>query len=100
MDTLTKFFSDGFFLHPELTLLEKVTPELTNHNYFYSFGYRGLNILGREYHGVKHGEDVVYLFPITDDYFATTILNWTISDKSTRKLMVDLWTSFAINGLV
>ena len=99
LESLTRFFTDGFFVYPEITLLEKVTPQVTSSVYFYAFGYRGFSE-NRDYHinGIVHGEDDFYLFPITSDDFSTPKLNWTASDKLMRKLMVDLWTSFAISG--
>ena len=66
--------------------------------YFYSFGYRGSSTLFSidtnitENFGVAHGDELIYLFPMSNTITPTK------TDKYVTDLMVDLWTSFAING--
>ena len=76
-------------------------PQLTSPVYYYVFDYRGFSEI-RDYdegiRGIIHGEDNFFLFPITSNNYPIPKLHWTASDKSMRKLMVDLWTSFAISG--
>lgn len=63
-------------------MVQKVTPKMKNPNYLYSFGFASSS----ENNGVAHGSEVDYLFP-----FSTVNLQMS-------EIMVDLWTSFAING--
>ncbi|XP_043475410.1 esterase FE4-like [Leptopilina heterotoma] len=79
---LTEVISDGGFIYPELRMVQKVTPKMKNPNYLYSFGFA----FSPENNGVAHGSDVEYLFPSSN-------VNLQMSE-----IMVDLWTSFAING--
>lgn len=104
MNRVSKFYSDGSFFYPQIRLLEKITSRIRNNIYFYNFGYRGaLNmatigeIKGNT--GVTHGDDVLYLFPVTST-FTTTNANFTAGDEKISRLMVDFWTSFATNGYI
>ncbi|XP_043467740.1 esterase FE4-like [Leptopilina heterotoma] len=103
LSRMTKFFSDGAFFYPQVRLLEKVTPRMRNKNYFYNFGYRGALSLtalsgDKKNYGVSHGDDILYLFPITYSTITTTNKNFTGSDEKISRLMVDYWTSFATSG--
>lgn len=66
--------------------------------YAYSFGYRAdeslisLNYGLKGNIGVTHSEEVMYLFPFV------SLNNTKKVDQNMINLMVDLWTSFAING--
>ena len=85
-------------------MLEKVVPNMKNPIYFYSFGYRGTfsgtsTATGDNKNvGVSHADDLIYLFPTSPKKFKMPGLKMTAKDKSVIDLMVDLWTSFAING--
>ena len=85
-------------------MLDKVASKITNPIYFYSFAYRGTfsgtsKALGDNRNiGVSHGDELIYLFPMSPKIFKTPELKMTATDKSVIDLMVDLWTSFAING--
>lgn len=87
-------------------MLQKVTPRMNSSNYFYNFGYLG-TVLGpysrmknNGNHGVGHEEEVRYIFSVPSQLLKFTNLNHTKIDTSISKLMVDMWTSFASNGLV
>lgn len=82
LEGLTETFSDGAFVYPELRMVQKVTPKMKNSNYLYSFGFAS----SPQDNGVPHGSEVAYLFPFSN-------VNLQMS-----QIMVDLWTSFAING--
>ncbi|XP_043467739.1 esterase FE4-like [Leptopilina heterotoma] len=102
LDSLTRFIGDGLFLHPQVRMIEKVTPVNRNPNYFYNFAYRGSMSItmmdGNQANiGVDHGDDALYLFPVTINNFRITHLNFTTNDDYVSKLMIDLWTSFATN---
>ena len=94
---VTKFITDGFFLYPEKKLADTITQKLKEPVYFYNFGYQGSqeskNSLVKNYEDamVGHAHELQYLFPQN-----STTLRGT--DANTSNLMVDLWTSFAING--
>lgn len=66
--------------------------------YLFLFGYRGnesLVILQngiRENVGVIHAEELLYLFPYVPLEKTKNV------DQKVIDLMVDMWTSFAING--
>ncbi|XP_051154447.1 uncharacterized protein LOC127277388 [Leptopilina boulardi] len=103
LNIISKFLSDSSFFYPEIRLLEKVTPRMKNNNYLYNFGYRGtLNMAAiggiKDNTGVSHGDDILYLFPITSVTFVTTNANFTGNDEKISRIMVDFWTSFATNG--
>ncbi|XP_043467738.1 juvenile hormone esterase-like [Leptopilina heterotoma] len=102
LNRVSKFYSDGSFFYPQIRLLEKIQPRMKSNIYFYNFGYRGAlsmaaigGIKGNS--GVTHGDDILYLFPITST-FTTTNSNFTGGDEKISRLMVDFWTSFATNG--
>ena len=67
--------------------------------YLYSFGYCGNESLIslqyglKENIGVSHSEELIYLFPFLVPLNITNKV-----DQEMINLMVDLWTSFAING--
>lgn len=81
-------------------MVEKVTPERKNPNYFYNFGYRGtmsLTEIGgdRRNLGVSHADELLYLFPM--QYRSLQNIRFSKTDEKISRIMVDLWTSFAIN---
>lgn len=94
--------SDGFFLYPEVRLLETVEPKMKNSIYFYSFEYRGTysRNANKDHKnlGVGHGDELTYLFPEPPARFASEYLNYAKNDEYVIDLIVDLWSSFAING--
>ena len=75
-------------------MLEIVTPKITSPNYFYSFGYQ----FSKSRLGVAHGDDVIYLFNLSFGSNEIPDVNTTTADLLMSKIMVDFWTSFAING--
>ncbi|XP_043470033.1 venom carboxylesterase-6-like isoform X1 [Leptopilina heterotoma] len=83
LKSLTDTFSDAAFLYPELRLVQKTTPRMRNSNYLYSFGLANSS----PNTGVGHGGELPFLFPLLVN------VNLNVS-----QILVDLWTSFAING--
>ena len=88
-----------------MEMLEKIAPTFKSAIYFYSFGYRGTAsiysaIENNRNLGVAHGDEVLYLFPFSSTSFGLPELNFTKTEKSVSELMIDLWTSFVINGCV
>lgn len=81
LKSLTDTFSDAAILYPELRSVQK-TSRMRNSNYLYSFGlsYSSTNTQ------VGHGGELPFLFPLIN-------VNLNVS-----QILVDLWTSFAING--
>lgn len=88
------------FLYPDEILIKKVAKTTESPFYRFKFGYRGtmnriyLIFNTKENFGVGHSNDVLYLFnygPLHD---------MTQSDEYISMVMIDLWTSFAINGYV
>ncbi|XP_033228892.1 uncharacterized protein LOC117180505 [Belonocnema kinseyi] len=102
--SMTKFMTDAFFLYPQVKLLERSAKTMQNPFYSYSFGYRGTFskssiILGNNRNiGVSHADELIYFFPINSTNFGLPNLCLSQADESMIDLMVDLWTSFAING--
>lgn len=74
--------------------------------YVYSFEYRGTfsftsNALRKNSNiGVCHTDELTYLFPSEPRTFGleNSNLNLSSTDEIMIDTMVDLWTSFAING--
>ncbi|XP_051154450.1 uncharacterized protein LOC127277391 [Leptopilina boulardi] len=98
-----KIFSDGSFQYPEIKMLDQITPNIKNPTYFYHFIYRGetstfSNFFSNDNFGASHGDDLLYLFPIT--YFIVNRRDTDLSNNSRKmsNLMIDLWTSFTTNG--
>ncbi|XP_046628117.1 juvenile hormone esterase-like [Neodiprion virginianus] len=102
-DNLTVLATDVYFLYPTYDALRQQFSTSVNPQYFYIFDYRG--VLSYTYqltgntvdYGVTHGDDLVYLFP-NSELFSS--LNETRSEKDYEmvNIMVELWTSFAIEG--
>ena len=71
--------------------------------YLYSFGFRGTISLYSAIQknrnlGVGHGDEVLYLFPLSPKDFRLPNSQPTGKDLLIREIMIDLWTSFAIEG--
>ena len=85
-------------------MLEKVTPNIKSHAFFYSFGYRGsYSVTNKETGdnsniGVSNADELLYLFNKFSTHNGSPTVNLTKQDESMIDIMVDLWTSFAING--
>ncbi|XP_033228530.1 esterase E4-like [Belonocnema kinseyi] len=95
----TTFVGDSGFYYPQLILIEKMEKFSKSPFYFYSFGYLSLNMSKifskfdiKDPLGVAHAEDLSYLFP------KENLKEISKNDEKILKLMIDLWTSFAING--
>lgn len=103
MRNATRFISDAFFFYPQLKMLRTVTPKMKNFNYFYNFGYRGTfgftNVTtgNNKNIGVSHTDELNYLFKSYPQDFGLKS-NYTKKDEFIIDVMIDLWTSFAING--
>lgn len=64
--------------------------------FFYTFDYNGEITLSRNnsfQKGVLHADDLIYLFPTPDGNQLNS------NDIKVSQIIVDLWTSFAIDGL-
>ena len=97
MADYTKFVSDSGFFYPELLLVEKMAKVAKSPSYFYSFEYEGnMTMYSEDYKnqvkGVPHAAELYYLFPRS--YPRPLSKN----DENVIDIMIDLWTSFAING--
>lgn len=85
-------------------MLQEVTPTKKNPIYAYLFGYRGefsntINVLGDNRNiGVNHMDELIYLFPLKCISRKLAHKNLKGNDLFMNKVMVDFWTSFAING--
>lgn len=85
------------FKGPVLKAAQAHAKYYANQTYLYTLDHIGKNSLtyglpidSPFYKGVQHGDESYYLFPLAP-------LNR--EDTQIAKLMVDLWTSFAINGV-
>ncbi|XP_043467862.1 juvenile hormone esterase-like [Leptopilina heterotoma] len=104
LDTYTNIASDGIFNYPAIRMLDQIEPKMKSPNYFYRYIYRGknsllTNILSNENFGAGHAGEIVYLFPIQYFFINRTDAYFTDNDRMMSKITVDLWTSFAINGI-
>lgn len=76
-----------------------------NPEYFYQFDYRGrfsnsyrfVNNSNEDF-GSTHSDDNIYLFSQTQELFGQPETDMTDDDFNIVDTMVQLWTSFAING--
>ncbi|XP_051164616.1 juvenile hormone esterase-like [Leptopilina boulardi] len=99
LDNFTKFAGDSQFMYPVAILSEKISKFGKKPVYLYMFGYRGESSYTNvdygidENVGVHHADDLFYLFSGEHSKSITD------KDKYIIDLMVDLWTSFAINGI-
>lgn len=103
LDTYTNIITDGIFFYPAMKILDEIAPRMKNPTYFYHFIYRGetsilSNLLSNKNFGAGHGGDLIFYFPLTYLVVNRTDIHFTHEDRMISKLMVDLWTSFAING--
>lgn len=88
------------FKAPTLKATQAHAKYFANKTYFYTFDYRGqyshadgaFNKSSPFYDGVHHADDLFYLFPEPGQQLNDV-------DKKVSELFVDLWTSFAINGV-
>ena len=98
MESFTKFAGDSEFVYPAAILPVKMVNDGKSPVYLYLFGYRGkTSYLTLDYDiedniGVTHADDLLYLFSGVHSQFVSE------TDKKVIDLMVDFWTSFAING--
>lgn len=98
MKNFTKFAGDSEFTYPTVILTEKLRSTGKSPVYFFLFSYRGeTSYFQMEYGlkeniGVTHADDLLYLFAGTHPRFTSKSDNYIID------VMIDLWSSFAING--
>lgn len=98
LNNFTKFAGDSEFVYPVAILSEKIAKYGKKPIYLYMFGYRGeVSYLNLEYGlrenvGVNHADDLLYLLSGEHTKFISQ------TDEFVIDLMIDLWTSFAING--
>ncbi|XP_033228941.1 esterase FE4-like [Belonocnema kinseyi] len=94
----TKFAGDSQFIFPNWILLEKMAKIAKSPIYSYLFDYHGQTSYAEiDYDiknniGVNHADELLYIFSGVYSPLASRNDNYIID------LMVDLWTSFAING--
>ncbi|XP_048505716.1 esterase E4-like [Athalia rosae] len=103
IDRLSLFISGIDFFYPALNGIRQHVAVVNSPQYFYAFEYRGafsfsLSFTGSpENFGVAHADDLIYLFPTFPlGTESETSMN---SDEEMMQSMVELWTSFAINGI-
>lgn len=101
---LTDFLGDFLKNYPVILVVNRHSKITKKPLYFYLFNYRGLISTSNDAThdnsniGVEHTDDTYYLFPhspTVDVKFNETIIK---RDSIMTDIMVDLWTSFAING--
>lgn len=99
VENYTNFVSDSGFLYPQSSMMEKMLKVTKNPFYFYSFGYYSLNMNKifdlfdiKKNVGVPHAEELGFLFSTNE----TNTIN--DNDEKILNLMIDFWTSFAIDG--
>ncbi|XP_046753939.1 juvenile hormone esterase-like [Diprion similis] len=102
---LTLLVTDIFFMYPIYTAVQEQYAIAENSPYFYSFEYRGTYSYGSQYiysslldESISHCDELLYLFPETDTLFGVGTESMTETDLLMVETMVQLWTSFAING--
>lgn len=87
---------------PILSLVQEYSKNNPNKAYLYSFDYEGKYSPFKShfnssnypfYNGVHHSDDNIYLFP--HPKYET---NFNKNDFNMSKTMIELWTTYAING--
>ncbi|XP_033228739.1 esterase E4-like [Belonocnema kinseyi] len=77
--------------------VDTLSSKLKSPVFFYNFGYEGADTIIKAFQThsgdakVGHAEELTYLFPQNSVHLRG-------SDTSTSEILIDLWTSFAING--
>lgn len=98
LENFTKFATDSGFIYPTVILTEKLRKIEKSPVYFFLFSYRGETTRFNLQHGtnenvgVSHADELLYLFSGNHPKFTSEADNYIID------VMIDLWTSFAING--
>ncbi|XP_046587083.1 juvenile hormone esterase-like isoform X2 [Neodiprion lecontei] len=96
LTNLIRLVGDANFIYPTLDGLQQQLPLAVNPQYFYLFNYRGTYSLAAGIpDAVMHTDDVIYLFPLRSILGGDNLTN---TDFEMVDNMVQLWTSFAING--
>ncbi|XP_020707598.2 esterase E4 isoform X2 [Athalia rosae] len=94
--------TDSFFFNPVYSALKYQLASASAPVYFYSFEYRGTDSelkgtnIPTESTAIVHSDDLRYLFPLGRPVESES--QWSDSDFIMIDTMVQLWTSFAING--
>ncbi|XP_068989555.1 juvenile hormone esterase-like isoform X1 [Neodiprion pinetum] len=103
LENLTRLVSDDFFYYPVYEAFQKQLELAVNPQYLYIFNYRGtfsnsyLETDSTANYGTAHSDDLIYLFP-SEAKFSGINKTMSIMDYQMVDIMVELWTSFAING--
>ncbi|XP_046753940.1 juvenile hormone esterase-like [Diprion similis] len=96
LTNMTRLVGDAIFIYPTLDALQQQLPLAEKNQYFYMFNYRGTYSLDAGVpDAVVHTDDVIYLFPMRSFFGGG---NLSDTDYEMVDNMVQLWTSFAING--
>lgn len=95
--SIVKLVCDIAFKAPTLRAAQLHAKYYPTQTFVYTFDYSGeISLIGNDTstfkEGVLHGDDLLYLFP-----FSEYKLN--DADRKVSELFVDLWTSFAIDGV-
>ncbi|XP_046464767.1 venom carboxylesterase-6-like [Neodiprion pinetum] len=105
LQNVTDAFGDVLFRYPAYSALLQHHAVAKNPQYFYTLQYRGTfsNIFFSQDNpkslGVGHGDDTFYIY-FPELQFSPAIYNRTVTkrDLEVTDIMVQLWTSFAIDG--
>ncbi|XP_046608323.1 esterase E4-like isoform X1 [Neodiprion virginianus] len=105
LSNLTDLIGDSFFIFPIYNALQKRMLLVDSPEYFYRFGYRGSYSYSYKYsggstdnYGIAHADELLYLFPYPNSTFGNLGEEMSETDYEMVENMVQLWTSFAING--
>ncbi|XP_046739874.1 esterase E4-like [Diprion similis] len=108
MLNLTRIITDGKFIYSIYNEVQKYAnnPAYKSPVYFCSFDYRGTLSYSYKFSdgnaedwGAAHGDELLYLLPGPLESFGPPGSEYSKTDLEMVDKMVDLWTSFVINGI-
>ncbi|XP_046474692.1 carboxylic ester hydrolase-like isoform X1 [Neodiprion pinetum] len=105
---VTRIITDGTFIYPIHKEVKQYVnnPAYKSPAYLCTFDYRGTFSYSYKFSGgntenwgAAHGDELIYLLPGPKEMFAPPGSEFTETDLKVVDTMVELWTSFATNGL-
>ncbi|XP_046739873.1 venom carboxylesterase-6-like [Diprion similis] len=105
---LTDMISDGMLIYPMYNEIQQYINNRAYKSpvYFCTFDYQGTFSYSYKFSdgntedwGAAHGDELLYLLPGPEGMFAPPGSEYSETDMKVADAMVELWTSFAINGI-
>lgn len=97
--------SDATFSYPLYKELKQYVALAKSPQYYSVFEHRGVFSYSYDYSGgstkdigVSHADELIYLFYNHDNRFGPSWYRFSEADLKMVETMVELWTSFVVNG--